>query len=335
MSFGSPSNNRLGILGSLCSSGGVGSQTILRAGCANSGSATNVRLWDSFKASGTIDLSPATGTSESGENFDIKIVPPTVGTFWDSRIGSNANNYNDGFNFSCARLVTGNNGVGVDSVSYPRGDTARYVFDFGGENIPSPKIRVTGIINDTAGAGGTTYNVGDWCGGDSNSDYCDVTISELEGFDCLHESILVNTDEGLKHIDTLSIGDRALSYNFKNNEIESVQILKILKPEHKGLYKVKFDNDVEIILTKPHPIISEDGKLFSISPELALKMYDLKCDELKIDTSIKTIEGSSKVISMEKIPDTHKTYTINTINRNFYASNFLVHSEMKLEFNKQ
>ena len=56
----------------------------------------------------------------------------------------------------------------------------------------------------------------------------------MGGFDCLHESILVNTDEGLKHIDTLSIGDRVLSYNFKNNEIESVQILKILKPEHKG-----------------------------------------------------------------------------------------------------
>ena len=181
MSFGNPSNNRLGILGSLCSSGGVGSQTTLRAGCANSGSATNVRLWDSFKAGGTIDLSPATGTSEEGNDFDLKIVPSTVGTFWDTRIGANANNYNDGFNFSWTRETTGNNGVNVDSVSYPRGDTARYVFDFGDDSIAAPQIRVTAIINDTAGAGGTTYNVGDWCGEDSNSDYSIVTISEVEG----------------------------------------------------------------------------------------------------------------------------------------------------------
>ena len=181
MSFGNPSNNSLSTLGSICSSGGGGSETILRAGCANSTSATNVALWDSFKAGGTIDLSPATGTSEEGENFDIKIVASTVGTFWDTRIGANANNYNDGFNFSWARLVTGNDGVDVDSVSYPRGDTARYVFDFGKDTVAAPKIRVTGIINDTAGAGGTTYLVGDWCGGDSNSDYSDVTISEVEG----------------------------------------------------------------------------------------------------------------------------------------------------------
>ena len=331
MSFGNPSNNRLGILGSLCSSGGVGSQTTLRAGCANSGSATNVRLWDSVKASGTLTVNPTSGSATENDDFDVKIVPPTVGTFWDSRIGANANNHDDGFKFTEA--VTAGS-PSISSSSRPRGDTIRFVFDYAeGETALTAQITVTGQIK--ASYSSFTYNVGDWCGGDSGTADCVVTVTELGGFDCLHESILVNTDEGLKHIDTLSIGDRVLSYNFKNNEIESVQILKILKPEHKGLYKVKFDNDVEIILTKPHPIISEDGKLFSISPELALKMYDLKCDELKIDTSIKTIEGSSKVISMEKIPDTHKTYTINTINRNFYASNFLVHSEMKLEFNKQ
>ena len=181
MAFGNPSNNSLSTLGSLCSSGGGGSQTILRAGCANSTSATNVALWDSFKASGTVALSPTSGTSEEGENFDIKIAPPTVGTFWDSRIGANANNYNDGFEFSWARLVTGNNGVNVSSSSYPRGDTKRYVFDHGDDSIAAPKIRVTGQIK--ASYSSFTYNVGDWCGGDSNSPTCVVTITELGGLD--------------------------------------------------------------------------------------------------------------------------------------------------------
>ena len=179
MSFGNPSNNSLSTLGSLCSSGGGGSQTILRAGCANSTSATNVALWDSFKASGTVALSPTSGTATEGEDFDVKIVPPTVGTFWDSRIGANANNYNDGFNFSEER--TTGDAAQVGSSSRPRGDTKRYDMDLNGDTNAFPVITITGIINDTAGAGGTTYNVGDWCGGDSNSATCVATIAE--GFD--------------------------------------------------------------------------------------------------------------------------------------------------------
>ena len=179
MSFGNPSNNSLSTLGSLCSSGGGGSQTILRAGCANSTSATNVALWDSFKASGTVALSPTSGTATEGEDFDVKIVPSTVGTFWDTRIGANANNYNDGFNFSEER--TQGTAAQVDSSSRPRGDTKRYDMDLNGDEHLSPQITITGIINDTAGAGGTTYNVGDWCGGDSNSATCVATIAE--GFD--------------------------------------------------------------------------------------------------------------------------------------------------------
>ncbi len=155
MAFGNPSNNSLSTLGSLCSSGGGGSETTLRAGCANSGSATDVALWDNGWWT------------------------PTVGTFWDSRIGANANNYNDGFNFSEER--TTGDAAQVGSSSRPRGDTKRYDMDLNGDTNAFPVITITGIINDTAGAGGTTYNVGDWCGGDSNSATCVATIAE--GFD--------------------------------------------------------------------------------------------------------------------------------------------------------
>ena len=174
MSFGNPSNNRLGILGSLCSSGGVGSQTTLRAGCANSGSATNVRLWDSFKASGTLTVNPTSGSATENDDFDVKIVPPTVGTFWDSRIGANANNHDDGFKFTEA--VTAGS-PSISSSSRPRGDTKRFVFDYAeGETALTAQITVTGQIK--ASYSSFTYNVGDWCGGDSNSPTCVVTIAE-------------------------------------------------------------------------------------------------------------------------------------------------------------
>ena len=107
MSFGVPTDQSLSQLGSLCSAGGGGTETTLRAGCANSGSATDVSLWDDFKASGTVTVTPSNESVDENTNWDVKIVPATVGTYWDTRIGANANNYNDGFNFSASQTQGG------------------------------------------------------------------------------------------------------------------------------------------------------------------------------------------------------------------------------------
>ena len=178
MAFGTPSNQKVSTLSSITSAGSTVAGISLSANCAgNPGSPSNISLWDSFKGGGTISCSPTSGTSTEGEDFDVKIVPSTKGTYWDSRIGANANNYNDGFNFSEAQ-TTGDDSS-VSSSSRPRGDTKRYNFDIGNsETNPTPKITVTAQINDTAGTGGTTYLVGDWCGGDSNSATCVVTLEE-------------------------------------------------------------------------------------------------------------------------------------------------------------
>ena len=168
MSFGVPTDQSLSQLGSLCSSGGGGSETTLRAGCANSGSATDVALWDDFKASGTVTVTPSNENVDEDSNWDVKIVPATVGTFWDTRIGANANNYNDGFNFSASLTQGDDSSVKSGYPTRPRGDTARYRFVYGdSETHAQPQITVTAQINDTAGAGGATYIVGDWLNGDS------------------------------------------------------------------------------------------------------------------------------------------------------------------------
>ena len=168
MSFGVPTDQSLSQLGSLCSAGGGGSETTLRAGCANSGSATDVALWDDFKASGTVTVTPSNENVDEDSNWDVKIVPATVGTFWDTRIGANANNYNDGFNFSASLTQGDDSSVKSGYPTRPRGDTARYQFVFGDdETHAQPQITVTAQINDTAGAGGATYIVGDWLNGDS------------------------------------------------------------------------------------------------------------------------------------------------------------------------
>jgi hypothetical protein len=180
MAFGTPVDQKMSTLSTITGSGSTVTGIDLVADCAgNPGSPEDISLWDDFKASGTVSCSPTSGTATEGEDFDVKIVPATVGTYWDTRIGALASNYNRGFTFSEER--TQGDAAQVDSSSRPRGDTKRYDMDLNGDTHVSPQITITAQIIDTAGAGGGTFVIGDWCGGDSNTATCVATIAE--GFD--------------------------------------------------------------------------------------------------------------------------------------------------------
>ena len=107
MAFGSPDNCRLGDLGLIAAgngsstSGSSSSETQLRADCANSNSATNVSLWNSFKSptqsqmmGGTnLDPEPEDDTfnvsdNDSDHTSDVDMDSPNtyaVGTYFMSR----------------------------------------------------------------------------------------------------------------------------------------------------------------------------------------------------------------------------------------------------------
>ena len=180
MAFGTPVDQKMSTLSTITGAGSTVTGIDLVADCAgNPGSPEDISLWDDFKASGTVSCSPTSGTATENEDFDVKIVPATVGTYWDTRIGALASNYNRGFTFSEER--TQGDAAEVDSSSRPRGDTKRYDMDLNGDTHVSPQITITAQIIDTAGAGGGTFVIGDWCGGDSNTATCVATIAE--GFD--------------------------------------------------------------------------------------------------------------------------------------------------------
>ena len=142
---------------------------------------------------------------------------------------------------------------------------------------------------------------------------------------CLHESIPVNTPDGYKLFNELSVGDIVYSHNLKTNQIEETEIGTIESPVHDNLYKVN-----DLIITDDHPIFNDAGELLSIKPELSLKNYDIKTKELKIGAKLKTIDnGDYEVKNIERYEGEHLTYTILTKNSNFYAGGVLAHSEVK------
>jgi len=142
---------------------------------------------------------------------------------------------------------------------------------------------------------------------------------------CLHESIPVNTPDGYKLFNELSVGDIVYSHNLKTNQIEETEIGTIESPVHDNLYKVN-----DLIITDDHPIFNDAGELLSIKPELSLKNYDIKTKELKIGAKLKTIDnGDYEVKNIERYEGEHLTYTLLTKNSNFYAGGVLAHSEVK------
>ena len=142
---------------------------------------------------------------------------------------------------------------------------------------------------------------------------------------CLHESIPVNTPDGYKLFNVLSVGDIVYSHNLKTNQIEETEIGTIESPVHDNLYKVN-----DLIITDDHPIFNDAGELLSIKPELSLKNYDIKTKELKVGAKLKTIDnGDYEVKNIERYEGEHLTYTILTKNSNFYAGGVLAHSDVK------
>tara|TARA_R100000278_G_scaffold105030_1_gene81428 strand:+ start:2407 stop:3471 length:1065 start_codon:yes stop_codon:yes gene_type:complete len=159
------------------------------------------------------------------------------------------------------------------------------------------------------------------------------SITFLSGGFCIHHSILVNTPNGMKNINDLSIDDIVYSYNFSSGEIQETPILQIETPTHSRLIRIMYeDNDNElnnIIVTRDHPIFLEDGSMASYDPQKTKDLYNLNANKLEEGNVMKTISGTKTIHRFEYIGSSESTYTIKTSNDNFYAGNILVHSELE------
>jgi len=144
---------------------------------------------------------------------------------------------------------------------------------------------------------------------------------------CFHESVPINTPDGLKMVDDLKVGDMVYTYNFDTNEIEELRAGTIEIVYHDNLYKLNDD----IIVTDDHPIYTESNEWVSILPEISFNNYEIKTRELKLGDKLKTIDDSEYVVnSIEKYKGNHRTYVVVTKNWNFYANGILAHSEIDM-----
>jgi len=142
---------------------------------------------------------------------------------------------------------------------------------------------------------------------------------------CIDSTMLINMSDGLKHISDVKDGDFVLSYNNEKSEKEYVRVDRIIKVKHDNVYRLRFNDDSEMMLTDDHPIVSDDNRLLTLDTQGALRKYNMHTEKLIIGDKVRKTDGVVKVKQIEKVIGERDTYTIITENENFYANDVLVH----------
>lgn len=150
---------------------------------------------------------------------------------------------------------------------------------------------------------------------------------------CIHEDHLIQTEEGLMHIDDIvnslqkeEFADypRVWGYNTETNQKELTNVIQVYKVKHDNLYTI---NDTKV--TDDHILYADGYRPVSVNPTKAKENYDRDSDEIKVGDKLMKFDGTlEEVNSIEVLDGEHMTYTILTDLGNFYANDILVDSEI-------
>jgi len=141
---------------------------------------------------------------------------------------------------------------------------------------------------------------------------------------CLHESVKIDSEYGPIFVNDIEKIVRVWSWNFDRNEKELVDVLEVIKVSHDNLWSID-----GLLLTEDHVIYTENNEAVCVSPVKAFSNYEIKARQIATGDVLHTLDGSiRKVNSISRYEGTHTTYTLKTINRNFYADGVLVDGEI-------
>ena len=135
---------------------------------------------------------------------------------------------------------------------------------------------------------------------------------------CLKEGTKILTPQGDKLIETLSIGDKVISYD-GTNKITN-QIIAIKKSKAKKTLKITLKNGITIEGTKEHPV-------FNVEKQNYIKLVDFKKrDKLQLANG-----EYSKIISIENKKHYKETVvydlSVQSPYHNYFAEGVLVHNK--------
>ena len=148
------------------------------------------------------------------------------------------------------------------------------------------------------------------------------------GFICIHEDHLVQTEDGLMHVDDLvENAPRVWSYDRVNQENVLSRLRRVEIRTHNNLYRIN-----DMMVTEDHVLYKENYNPVSVNPTASEENYNINAAEIQVGDRLMKFDGSlEEVTSIERYEGEHRTYTLCTErDNNFFADGILVDSEIRL-----
>ena len=157
----------------------------------------------------------------------------------------------------------------------------------------------------------------------------------LKGVQCFIGGTLVATDEGLKPIEEIEVGDKVLAYDEETGEQAYKKVVKLFRNETYEWYHI-FVNDEEIVCTGGHPFYvlnaGEDRNIICFDDREETNGKWITAKELKKDDKLLLSDGKYGIIisvKIEELESPETTYNFEVADfHTYYVSeaNVLVHN---------
>lgn len=166
------------------------------------------------------------------------------------------------------------------------------------------------------------------------SSFCSTTTSGGGSGGCclLKGSKILLSNNTIKNIEDVNIGDIVISYDFENSKKSESIVTKTFSPLKNDIIKILLSNDNCIDCTTSHPIWSNNrNEWVSYNPEITKKYMGL--DTLKLNDNDIFVDIDGNEVSILEIivvsSDFINTYDISVEPfNNYYANNILVHNKI-------
>jgi intein/homing endonuclease len=132
------------------------------------------------------------------------------------------------------------------------------------------------------------------------------------------------------NIENVKVGDRVLSFDFKNNESIGSNVLNIFSKKVSKVVKYKFESGKELVATEDHPIYVIGKGWTSYSDSLSNTLYSLEepVKRIEVGDVIKLYNQTDVLVDTEILEGDYTVYNLSEVEKyhNYYANDVLSHN---------
>ena len=148
---------------------------------------------------------------------------------------------------------------------------------------------------------------------------------------CFVAGTKVHTEQGVRNIEDVKVGDKVISYNHDNDVVEYKEVLQTSINEDEKIIKYVFENGTEISCTPGHPFFVISKGYCSFTPEITNQSHGIEVEQIEIGDEVLHLDGYGVTIS--EIIDNGETEVVYNLkevkgNHNFFVEDLLVHNKL-------